>query len=73
MPGGDEQTAEALEMLLGLPGRMYRDDALDLLPLAGEALTVGWTVSGLRDHLSRRCDPDRRPSHRNRPGLGRRA
>ncbi|MFD5065779.1 hypothetical protein [Streptomyces sp. NPDC058394] len=55
----DEQTAEVLKMLLGLPGHIHRDDALDLLPLASEAVTAGWTVSRLRDHLSRRCDPDR--------------
>lgn len=48
-----------LEMLLGLPGRMHRDDAVDLLPLAADALAAGWTVPRLRDHLARRCDPDR--------------
>ncbi|MFE3995025.1 hypothetical protein ACFXPW_25510 [Streptomyces goshikiensis] len=55
----DERGSELLEMLLGLPGRMHRDDAADLLPLAAEALAAGWTASRLRDHLSRRCDPDR--------------
>ncbi|WP_052758107.1 hypothetical protein [Streptomyces yangpuensis] len=55
----EEQPAELLEMLRGLPGRMHRDDAADLLPLAAEALAAGWTVPRLRDHLSRRCDPDR--------------
>ncbi|MFE6086017.1 hypothetical protein [Streptomyces virginiae] len=55
----DEQPAELLEMLLGLPGRMHRDDAADLLPLAAEALAEGWTASRLLDHLARRCDPDR--------------
>ncbi|MCD9904227.1 helix-turn-helix domain-containing protein [Streptomyces sp. MT29] len=53
------QRAEVLELLLGLPGRMHRDDAVDLLPLATEALATGWTVPRLRDHLARRCDPDR--------------
>ncbi|MFF0338094.1 hypothetical protein ACFYUM_36570 [Streptomyces fimicarius] len=55
----DGQRAELLEMLLGLPGRMHRDDAVDLLPLAVDAVAAGWTVPRLRDHLARRCDPDR--------------
>ncbi|MFI8888276.1 hypothetical protein [Streptomyces sp. NPDC053813] len=58
----DEQGAELLEMLLGLPGRdrMGRAEVEDmLLPLAGEALSVGWTVPKLRNHLARGCDPDR--------------
>ncbi|MGW1037882.1 hypothetical protein ACWD4Z_37560 [Streptomyces antibioticus] len=54
-----EQRSELLEMLLGLPGQMHRDDATDLLPLAVDALAAGWTASRLRDHLSRRCDPER--------------
>lgn len=53
------QRAEVLELLLGLPGRMHRDDAVDLLPLVVDALAAGWTVPRLRDHLARRCDPDR--------------
>ncbi|MGY4966759.1 hypothetical protein [Streptomyces sp. 900105245] len=56
---GGEQRPVLLEMLLGLPGRMHHDDAADLLPLVAEGLAVGWTVPRLRDHLSRRCDPDR--------------
>ncbi|MEV8107821.1 hypothetical protein [Streptomyces sp. NPDC088135] len=58
----DEQGAELLEMLLGLPGRdrMGRAEVEEmLLPLAGEALSVGWTVPKLRTHLARGCDPDR--------------
>ncbi|MGW4221716.1 helix-turn-helix domain-containing protein [Streptomyces bacillaris] len=53
------QRAELLELLLGLPGRMHRDDAVDLLPLVVDALATGWTQPRLRDHLARRCDPDR--------------
>jgi hypothetical protein len=55
----DEPRSELLELLLGLSGRMHRDDAADLLPLAAEALATGWTAPKLRDHLARRCDPDR--------------
>lgn len=58
----DGQRAELLEMLLGLPGRdrMNREEVADmLLPLASEALAVGWTVPKLRSHLARGCDPDR--------------
>ncbi|MEU5163376.1 hypothetical protein AB0G74_27720 [Streptomyces sp. NPDC020875] len=58
----DGQTAELLEMLLGLPGRdrMNRNEVADmLLPLAVEALAVGWTAPKLRNHLARCCDPDR--------------
>lgn len=55
----DEQRSELLEMLLGLPGQMHRDDATDLLPLAVDALAADWTAPRLRDHLSRRCDPER--------------
>ncbi|TLQ38991.1 hypothetical protein [Streptomyces marianii] len=57
--GGDEQTAEALAMLVGLPGQMHRDDALDLVPLVDQALAIGWTLPQLRSHLSRKCDPER--------------
>lgn len=49
-------------MLLGLPGRdrMNRDEVADmLLPLAVDALAVGWTAPKLRNHLARSCDPDR--------------
>ncbi|POG43451.1 hypothetical protein BV881_31880 [Streptomyces sp. ZL-24] len=53
------QHAELLEMLLGLPGRMHRNDAVHLLPLAAEAMAAGWTAPRLRDHLARRCDPER--------------
>ncbi|MEU4506828.1 hypothetical protein [Streptomyces sp. NPDC024089] len=58
----DEQRSELLEMLLGLPGqnRMNRGEVADmLLPLAVEALAVGWTAPKLRNHLARSCDPDR--------------
>ncbi|MFI5635085.1 hypothetical protein ACIA8E_38220 [Streptomyces sp. NPDC051664] len=54
-----EQTAQVVAMLTGLPGNVHRDDALDLVSLVGEALTVGWTLSQLRGHLSRKCDPER--------------
>ncbi|MEV7239438.1 hypothetical protein AB0N06_37920 [Streptomyces sp. NPDC051020] len=49
-------------MLLGLPGRdrMNGADVAEmLLPLAVEAVAVGWTASKLRSHLARSCDPDR--------------
>ncbi|WP_369211212.1 hypothetical protein [Streptomyces flavofungini] len=58
----DEQRAELLEMLLGLPGRerMNRGEVSEmLLPLAVEALVLGWTVARLREHLARSCDPER--------------
>jgi hypothetical protein len=58
----DEHRAELLEMLLGLPGRdrMNRDEVADmLLPLAVDALVVGWTAPKLRNHLARSCDPER--------------
>lgn len=55
----DGLRAELMEMLLGLPGQMHRDDAVDLLPLAVNAVAAGWTVPGLRNHLARRCDPGR--------------
>lgn len=55
----DEKSGELLEMLLNLPGRMSRDDAMDLLSLAVDALAAGWTTPRLRDHLARRCDPER--------------
>ena len=32
---------------------------MDLLPLACVAVAAGWTVPRLRDHLARRCDPER--------------
>ncbi|WKK27800.1 hypothetical protein QZH56_37055 (plasmid) [Streptomyces olivoreticuli] len=60
--GDDGQRAELLEMLLGLPGRdrMNREEAADmLLPLAVDAVAIGWTVPKLRSHLARGCDPDR--------------
>lgn len=53
------QQAAAAEMLGSLPGRPGRDDVLDLLPLALEALAVGWTLPGLRSHLAAKCDPSR--------------
>ncbi|MCT2547401.1 hypothetical protein [Streptomyces atratus] len=59
---GDEQRSELLEMLLGLPGRdrMNRGEVADmLLPLAVEALSMGWTAPKLRNYLARSCDPDR--------------
>ncbi|MEV7722781.1 hypothetical protein [Streptomyces sp. NPDC088184] len=59
---GDEQRSELLEMLLGLPGRdrMNRGEVAEmLLPLAVDALTVGWTTQQMRNHLARSCDPDR--------------
>ncbi|MFE4061299.1 hypothetical protein ACFXP3_34260 [Streptomyces sp. NPDC059096] len=58
----DEQRAELLEMLLGLPGRdrMNRDEVAEmLLPLALDAVVVGWTAPKLRNHLARSCDPGR--------------
>ncbi|MFD7001699.1 helix-turn-helix domain-containing protein [Streptomyces mirabilis] len=55
----EEQRSELLAMLLALPGRMHRDDAVGLLPLASDAVAAGWTAARLRDHLSRRCDPER--------------
>jgi hypothetical protein len=57
----DEQRSELLEMLLGLPGRdrMNRDEVAQLLPLAVDAVAVGWTVPRLRSHLARSCDPER--------------
>ncbi|USQ89865.1 hypothetical protein NFX46_39960 (plasmid) [Streptomyces phaeoluteigriseus] len=58
----DGQRSELLEMLLGLPGRdrMNRDEVAEmLLPLAVEALAVGWTAPKLRTHLARSCDPQR--------------
>jgi hypothetical protein len=45
-------------MLLGLPGRdrMNRDEVAEmLLPLAVEAVAVGWTAPKLRNHLARSC------------------
>jgi hypothetical protein len=56
------QRGELLEMLLGLPGRdrMNRGEVAEmLLPLAVDALAVGWTASKLRGHLARSCDPER--------------
>ncbi|WP_333737263.1 hypothetical protein [Streptomyces sp. IBSBF 2806] len=58
----DGQPSELLEMLLGLPGRerMNRDEVAEmLLPLAVEAIAVGWTAPKLRTHLARGCDPER--------------
>ena len=60
-PRGEDsgQAAEVVAMLEGLPGRLHRDDALDLAPLVADALAAGWTLPQLRGHLSRRCDPER--------------
>ncbi len=59
-PAGDEELRnEAMAMIASLPGRPGRADALDLVPLVLDAVGAGWTLTGLRAHLAKRCDPDR--------------
>jgi hypothetical protein len=55
----DDLQNEAMDMIASLPGRPGRADALDLVPLVLDALGAGWTLTALRAHLAKRCDPNR--------------
>ncbi|MER6684661.1 hypothetical protein [Streptomyces olivaceoviridis] len=57
--GDEDLRNEAMEMIASLPGSPGRADALDLVPLVLDAVGAGWTLTGLRAHLAKRCDPDR--------------
>lgn len=46
-----ELTAEAVVMLVGLPGTVTESAAVRLVPLVAAAMTAGWTLAGLRVHL----------------------
>ncbi|MGW3699063.1 helix-turn-helix domain-containing protein [Streptomyces sp. NPDC005056] len=56
---GGEQAAQAVAMLVSLPGDVSERAALKLVPLVTDAQAAGWTLLGLRSHLARKCDPDR--------------
>jgi hypothetical protein len=46
-------------MLVSLPGDVSERAAFKLVPLVAAAQAAGWTLSGLRTHLARKCDPNR--------------
>ncbi|MEU9095916.1 hypothetical protein [Streptomyces sp. NPDC048428] len=54
-----EQEAQAVTMLVGLPGKVSEQAAQRLVPLVGAAVAAGWTLERLRAHLARLCDPER--------------
>ncbi|TRV71767.1 hypothetical protein FKN01_31270 [Streptomyces sp. 130] len=55
--GADDRAA--LTMLTDLPGTVPEAAARKLVPLVRTAVAAGWTMSGLRAHLARLCDPER--------------
>ncbi|MGW0844304.1 hypothetical protein ACWD26_30025 [Streptomyces sp. NPDC002787] len=57
--GDEERRNEAMAMIASLPGHPSRADALDLVPLVLDAVGAGWTLTALRAHLVKRCDPSR--------------
>jgi hypothetical protein len=54
-----ERTAQVVAMLVSLPGDVSERAAFKLVPLVAAAQAAGWTLSGLRTHLARKCDPNR--------------
>jgi hypothetical protein len=54
-----EASAEAVGMLVSLPGEVAERAAVRLVPLVAAALADGWTLEGLRAHLAGKCDPTR--------------